>query len=152
MKTLTYETWSLNYDDMLTRKLFRDVVSGPEECACDPCKNLVLSREQIYPKDLMTMLDRLGIDYQKETELCYFNRVKPGWHFYKGWFHFVGQIQEAPDDGGKGIYGCVPDAESFAWSFRDKPDFVPKAFGEHPVVQLDWVALVPWLLDTEEPL
>ncbi len=152
MKPLKSRPEIVAYEDVLARNCVRDVISGPEMCVCDQCKNFVQGREQIYPKRLMTMLDRLGIDYQKETELCYFNRVKPGWHFYKGWFHFVGQIQEAPDDAGDGIHMRVPDRESFAWSFRDKHDLVPKAFGQHPVVQLEWLAIVPWLLDAEEPL
>jgi hypothetical protein len=151
MKTLIYESWVIGYDDVLTREIFKDVISGPQRCGCGNCENFILARDQVYPESLKKILNQLGIDYQKETEISHFNRVRTGCHFYGGWFHFVGQIQKAPEDEGANIYGRVPEELDFAWSFSNKQYLIPEAFGRNPVIQLDWIGKVPWVIDTEEP-
>ena len=151
MKALTYESWIIEYDDMFTQQILKNVVSGPQSCGCGNCKNFILARDKVYPDDLKKLLEQLGIDYQKETEICHFNRIKAGQHFYGGWFHFVGEIKETFEYKVINIGGRVPDIENFAWSFSERHDLVPKEFGQAPVVQLDWLAVVPWLMESEEP-
>lgn len=151
MKSMRYKSWEIEYDEMLTRQIYKKLISGPEKCVCDNCKNFLLARENFYPESLKEILNQLGIDYKKETELCYFNRIETGWHLYKGWFHFVGKFQKPPKDNDLRIYEMVPDFEDFAWSFFDKRDLVPEEFGNNPVVQLEWIGILPWVIDEEEP-
>lgn len=151
MKTLIYESWVIDYDDILTREIFKDVISGPQHCGCGHCENFILARDQVYPESLKKMLGRLGISAEKEAEICYFCRLSPGWHLYKGWFHFIGTIKEKSPSDELLIYKQVPDELDFAWCFSGKQHLIPKAFGRNPVVQLDWIGKVPWVIDTEEP-
>lgn len=151
MKNMRYKSWGIEYDEMLTCQIYKKLISGPEKCDCDNCKNFLLARENLYPESLKEILNQLGIDYKKEAELCYFNRVKPGWHLYKGWFHFVGKLQNPPRDNDLRIFELVPDFEDFAWSFFDKRDLVSEEFGNNPVVQLEWIGIVPWVINKEEP-
>jgi hypothetical protein len=149
MKTLLYESWVIEYDDVLTRSIYNDLTSGTENCGCQLCINFSHARGSVYPDSFKKMLDQLGIDAEKETEICQFNRLSPGWHLYAGWFHFVGTIKKAPSD--ELTYKQVPDESDFSWYFRSKKDLLPKAFGQNPVVQLNWIGKVPWVIDAEEP-
>lgn len=150
MKTLIEKSWGIEYDAVLTEQVYKCLASSPEECVCENCKNFLLARKNVYPENFKRMLEQLGIDYKKEIEICYFQRIRPGWHLYKGWFHFVGHIRNMPSDEGTRIYKLVPDFKDFAWSFTNKQDLVPEAFGQSPVVQLEWIGIVPWVIDLPE--
>lgn len=152
MKTLIYESWVIEYDDVLTRNIYNDLIGGAENCGCELCRNFSHARRSVYSDCLKKMLGQLCISAEKEAELCYFYRLSPGWHLYKGWFHFIGTIKEKPPSDELLIYKQVPDELDFAWSFSSKQDLIPKAFGRNPVVQLDWIGKVPWVIDTEEPM
>jgi hypothetical protein len=149
MKTLKYETWVIEYDDALTRSIYRNITGGTKTCTCLYCDNFSCARDSVYPDDFKKLLDQLGIDPEKETEVFQYNRISPGWHLYGGWFHFVGSIKE--NFSLEQIYPQVPDFLDFDWSFRDEISLLPKAFGQNPVVELDWIGKVPWVINAEEP-
>jgi hypothetical protein len=150
MNTLIYESWVIDYDDELTREIFKDVISGPLSCKCGNCKNFTQAREQVYPENFKKVLNQLGIDYQKETEVFQITRIKAGWHLYGGWFHFAGQIKKASENEELSMCGRDSEKPDFVWSFNNKQDLIPKAFGQNPVVQINWNGKVPWVIDMEE--
>jgi hypothetical protein len=151
MKTLKYETWVIEYDDALTRDIYRNITGGTKTCTCLYCANFSLARESVYPDDFKKLLDQLGIDSEKEVEVFQYNRITPGWQLYGGWFHFVGSIKENYTLDNGLILNQVPDFLDFTWLFTDRITLLPKPFGQNPVVQLDWVGKVPWVIDAEEP-
>lgn len=148
MKILEYESSVIEYDDLLTREIIKDFVSGPQECTCCFCRNFLLAREQVYTEDFKKLLSQLGINYTKEIEVFQYYRISPGKQLYGGWHNFVGKIQMQDE---KEVHNLVPDIKNFAWSFNEKHILIPKEFGNNPVVQIQWTGIVPWLLDEIEP-
>ena len=186
MKIIEHNKWIVEYDDHLTRKIYKSLTGGPEDCICGNCKNFLLARENFYPDDFKKVLNQLGIDSKKETEIFQSYRVKPGWHLYQGWFHFVGNILKSPQVDHntiyeqvpfykgwfrfignilkgpqvdlkssqadfESIYYQVPEFKNFGWTFSTNKDLISDAFEQNPVVQLEWIGLVPWVIDSPEP-
>ncbi len=151
MKIIEYNKWEIEYDDYLTQKVYKSLTSGPEDCVCENCKNFLLAREDFYPEDFKKVLNQLGVDSKKEVEITWFNRIKPGWHLYSGWFHFVGNILKIPQFGYKTIYEQAPEFKNFAWDFSVRKHLISSAFEQNPVVQLEWIGLVSWVIDLPEP-
>ncbi len=91
-------------------------------------------------------MGRLGLAPGNETDVYYEGRTKPGMHSYAGWFHFVGRI----DAEGSSIspFDMEYSADTpFRFFFSDSATLLPKSFVGLPVVQMDFVAQVPWVLD-----
>lgn len=89
----------------------------------------------------------MGIDFTKEAEVYELTRLAPGLRLYGGWFHFVGRLEEETGEGAKpaGV------SEPFSISVHDKPVLVPEAFQGVPLLQLDFNAHVPWVLQEPAP-
>ena len=104
------------------------------------------------------VLDRLGISPPWEVEVFQICRLPSGLHFYGGWFHFVGSIES-----GQPAWKVVESAASFK-SADFEPLFPGLAIGFHadvalvrpvfeglPLVQLEWSAELPWVIEAPEP-
>ncbi len=63
---------------------------------------------------------------------------------YGSWFHFVSEL-DAEIDGVESV------GEQVQLWFTRHVALVPAAFGDRPVVQLEFVAAIPWVLDEPEP-
>ena len=156
MRTLEVGPWVLEYDRDATKTAYAQIDKcGPEECGCTHCQNFMKLREKIYPKKVLEIFDLLGIDYTKENEVYHTHKTKPGWHSYGGWLHFIGSIikiieNRIPlDSQGNETYLIVE--KHFEWSFRERRDEASSYFDENPLVQIDFSAEVPWVLEDEEP-
>lgn len=51
----------------------------------------------VFPEPFMQVLDKLGIDYSKETELNSYGVNKSGFTEYCGYFQFIGKLESEID-------------------------------------------------------
>ncbi|MDP9350410.1 MAG: hypothetical protein M3P51_02550 [Chloroflexota bacterium] len=153
MGRLEFGQWVLLYDAEATRRAYSAVTSGaPEECGSADCRNFAAARGSIYTAEVLDILDRLGVDHRKEAEIYYDGPIGGGRHAYGDWFHFVGFIEDGED-------ACAPGGmlrlehcdDSFQIGFSRSLALVPDAFPGGPLVQLEFQARVPWVLDLPEP-
>src|SRR6266852_2226900 len=157
MESIHFGRWQLSCDPESTRKAYSAVrIGGPEECGCEPCLNFVAARDQIYETDVRTLLEKLGVSPNREVEIYHMARLESGRHLYGGWFHFVGSIIFGAD-AAKQVSENVwqPDLESesdnFSLGFTSLVHLIRKPFNGLPLVQLEFTAQIPWILDAKEP-
>jgi hypothetical protein len=157
MESVRFGRWELNCDPDATKKAYAAVsLGGPEECGCNPCLNFAAARNQIYPPSVLALLRNLGISPDREVEIYYMARMETGRHLYGGWFHFVGSIVSGAD-AAKQIAERIwqPDLENqseyFSLGFTSRVELIRKPFAGLPLVQLEFTAQVPWVLDSPEP-
>lgn len=157
MEKVNFGSWELEADPEATREAYSNVPEGgPEECPCEPCKNFIAAREQVYPAQVLALFDRLGISFDREVEVYHMARTKSGKHFYGGWFHFVGRIVSG-GDAVKQVAENVwqPDlktvTEDFSLGFRSRAELLRKPFEGKPIVQVEFTANVPWVISSPEP-
>ena len=93
----------------------------------------------------MDLLESLGIDPSKDSEIYHTCRMSPGKHLYGGWFHFVGTLEVTGD------FAPVEMAGGFtAWMGRGASQCLEE-FKGLPLVQVELSATgVPWCLDELE--
>lgn len=84
------------------------------------------------------MIENLGIDYRKELEVFFGIPIGNGQHLYMGWFYFVGKVC--------GAYGKPNPAGVFDHFVTQNGPGPQTAFGDYPVVLLEFRASVPWRL------
>ncbi|MHC4185506.1 MAG: hypothetical protein ACYSR4_06190 [Planctomycetota bacterium] len=148
METVQIGPWIVKYDAEATRRRHAHIeTGGPERCGCEPCLNFTAARENVYPDKVRKIFAQLGIDYTKEAEVAYTCRIRPGWHSYLGWLHFVGKVEEVLEE----TVGSIPVNERFSWSFRNERHLAHEVFSGQPLVQIDFTAEVPWVLEVQEP-
>ena len=83
---------TIRYDRAATAAIYANLKGGwAEDCRCVGCRNLMAQRDVIYPPAFRELLDRLGIDPNKEGEAVADGPLKNGLHHYGGWFFFVGR-------------------------------------------------------------
>jgi len=157
VESIRFGRWQLSCDPDLTRKSYAAVaIGGPEECGCVPCLNFAAARQQIYKPDVLALFEKLGIPHDREVEIYHMARLTSGRHFYGGWFHFVGSIVSG-SDAAKQIAENTwqPDLEktsdSFSLGFSSRIELIREPFKSLPLVQLEFTAEVPWILDQAEP-
>ncbi len=153
MERLEFGRSILSYDSEATRRAYGAVTSGaPEECGCTDCRNFAAARGSIYTAEVLDILDRLGVDHRKEAEIYYGGPIGGGRHVYGGWFHFVGSVESGEDAWAPGGMLRVEHCDdSFEIGFSRSLALVPDAFRGGPLVQLEFQAKVPWVLDLPEP-
>jgi hypothetical protein len=62
MELLALPGSSLEYDRLATIASYKlALANGPERCNCDPCRNWVATRCQLFPKGFLDLLNQLGI-------------------------------------------------------------------------------------------
>jgi|ERR1700722_5080468 hypothetical protein len=157
MRNLSFGRWEIESDPETTRRSCGAIPkSGPEECGCEPCLNFIAARSQIYSADFLAMLAVLGISVERELEVYHMGRLTSGFHLYGGWFHFAGKILSGADAMKQvAEKSWQPDlykaTDRFSFGFTTRVQQVKKAFAGLPLVQLEFSAEVPWLIDAREP-
>lgn len=115
MERVRFRGWLLDADPEATRRAFESAARGAESCEESVCQNFAAARDLVYPREVLDLFERLGIDRRKEAETFHVCRVGPktlrfwresgerlsdvvlGLHLHGGWFHFIGSIVEGPD-------------------------------------------------------
>jgi hypothetical protein len=121
-------------------------LGGADTCTCIYCRNFRIARSQTFPSEFLKLLNELGIDSCKDAEVYHNAQLSPGMHFYAGWYHFVGTLEETGD------FPTVDFGGGFsAWLRHASAPRLSSLEGVR-VVQLEFTAnAVPWLLDEPEP-
>ncbi len=83
----------IEVDADTTRQVHLARMTGqPETCSCDDCRNFVKTRDIAYPDAVRSLLDSLGIPYNRESEIGLAMEIRPNEFIYNGFFHFIGRI------------------------------------------------------------
>jgi hypothetical protein len=102
----------IRYDREATAAIYETLPGGwADSCKCVGCRNLMAQRDVIYPKPFRELLERLGIDPNKESEAVADGPLENGLHHSGGWFFFVGEMVTS----GEGISG--EESPKFAYFF-----------------------------------
>lgn len=144
----SFGQWKYTADRAATTLAYsRAERGGADNCNCAPCRNFRVARARAFPAKFLTLLDQLGIDPRKEAEAYYNARLAPGRHYYGGWYHFIGTLDETGD------FPVVDLGDGFtAWMCRAYAPRLPSLKGV-PAVQVEFLAeAVPWLLDEPETM
>jgi hypothetical protein len=150
MEQMVFGRWRLCYDREATRQAYNAIsIGGPERCGCCYCRNFAAARDQVYPAEVRALFENLGIDFSKEAETYPSGRLKPGLHPYGGWFHCVGRIEAEGQEVGKFDFEGGPGP--FKLYFSERLGLVPECFQGLRLVQLEFEAHVPWVLEEPEP-
>lgn len=93
MKKIQFQDWKLNVDFFNTQKLYTEIDSSAAElCNCTDCENFIDNRNNLYPTEVRTLLNELGVDYRKEGDIWKMTQEN-NLHRYSGCFYFVGNFK-----------------------------------------------------------
>ena len=141
-----YGPWRIWHDSALTRQIYEEVTVGSaERCGCTECANYVAARDRAFPKQVLKLFEKLGIDHRKEAEIYYKSPLAPGLHLYGGWFNFVGGVEKGEEEISQVDQGCLLELTS-------DPALIPSVFANRPVVQIEFNVEVPWMVELREPI
>lgn len=147
--------YEVDIDVQRTKEFYSQTESVGETCPCDGCKNFECAVDAL-PKSVLTFFSDLGIDMKKICRCCVYCKNEDGSLLYGGFYHACGVAR-------KGDSAWVKVNENLAYwentltfsispnfhvSVRDKADLLEEGF-PMPVIQLDILANIPWMLDTE---
>lgn len=143
-----YRNWILEVEKSQTEELYKGVsLSGTERCNCGQCKEFVTIKKYIYPQEIKELFAKLGIDINKEFELCDYGDEGNG-HIYSWWFHFVGKIIKGDDcslplPNGGYTMNLLPINKFFKVGFTE---IISMSFFESQkdLVQVELWAEIPW--------
>ncbi len=139
--------WLYVCDRAATIEAYRQAsAGGSTTCTCNGCRNFTAARGRAFPSEFLQLLSDLGIDPTKDAEVYHEAKHKPGFHFYGGWFHYIGSLEVAGD------FAPVNFGNGFIsyMSMAHAPRL--DSFDDLEVVQLEFRAdNIPWVLDENEP-
>lgn len=152
MTTIKFGELQIECDVEATREAYAKIERGsPEECGCN---NFAAARQYAYSQEARSILEQLGIDVNKEAEVYHYCKLESGLHNYGGWFHFIGSIEGLNSKGQIAENTFTFDSERvgsrFAMYFTAHTALVPKAFGDQPVIQVEFEAEVHWVIEGPE--
>lgn len=172
VETVRFRGWEVRCDPAETRRIYlaiaeRMAAHGGAACPCVHCLNFYCARDhgQVFPKEVISVFESLGIDYRYESELLTQDKYANGAIVYAAWFPFVADRLDHPSH----IYSPASRRRGGSWGtdyahriddscsvdFTDRVLFVPDLFGRRPVLEAIVRLKVPWVLDepdSEEPL
>jgi len=160
METLSFRRWTLAFDAEATRRAYEAVeIPWSEYCGCVHCRNFARARAAIFPDEALRLLRTLGVDPGKELEVLPYRREDETSLLYAGWFHFVGGLVAGPDywmprrEGGlvTNPEGNEALTETFRMGFTTHLTRVYRSFRGQDLVQLEFLAKAPWLLERRMP-
>jgi hypothetical protein len=138
MEELKVGDQRIRYDQERTLRAYHLIErGGAEECGCNFCRNFIAQRSSAYPKSILNLLEKLGIDFRKEGEI-YEIYTMDGRSHCGGWFFFAGELIEA------GEYLAREENTDFEFHFADTKQ-LPKPsvdFGDQ-VLAIDFTTTVP---------
>jgi hypothetical protein len=157
MIAMEFRRWRFEADPGATRAAYRSIpAGGPELCGCLHCRNFAAARPAVYPPEALALFERLGVPPDREAEIWEYGPAGPGRRSYGGIFHFIGRALSGRDafvskDGKSGTWDLESLAKAFALGLTSHLSLVPEPFGSLPVLQIDFQAEVPWVLEQPAP-
>src|SRR4029077_10457106 len=115
--SISLGTQKVRFDREATIELYRRTIAvpGADSCDCLHCRNFAKQRQDVYPAEFKTLLDRLGADPTKEWEVYELGSctTKPNHRLYGGWFLFCGELVDGTDAQAEGLPFSFHFTESF---------------------------------------
>ena len=94
MEHVEFGPWRITVDRDASRRIHAATPAGSAfGCKCVSCENFALHKTIPYPHEFLELLDRLGIDPNKEIESYEYMSDERG-VLYAGWFYFVGTFED----------------------------------------------------------
>jgi hypothetical protein len=133
---------TIGYDGERTRAAYAAMKNGSaERCWCPYCRNFAAQRSTVYPESFRLLLDELGIDPEKESEV-YEGSPEGSLVGYAGWFFLAGELIEP----GERMTDAAPGFQYFFARRRPTPQ---GDFGQE-VLALEFSTKLPWVI-SEKP-
>jgi hypothetical protein len=149
---LTIHGRELDIDVEATRAAYLEVAQGgSESCTCLHCANYAAMRSNFFPPALRDLLAKLGIDWQKESEVYSLTgKVDEGMCAYAGWFHALATMR--PFDAEDVQFELEPGLHILIGSYMSSPTVLKESQKDlsHHMVEVHFSTKVPWVL-TETP-
>jgi hypothetical protein len=118
-------------------------------------RNFNAAAGQTFPPEFLALVDDLGVNPMKLTELCPWCSEPSGLYLTGGWFHFIGSILAGEDvlqwSNGSGTFRFEALAPGVEFGFSASLALVREAFETFPLVQLEFQTRVPWVFAEPEP-
>ncbi len=157
-QSLEIGPWTIEVDVEQTARVYELTTRGsPTDCGCEACRNFMALSEAAFPLQFRTWLSALGVDCRKAAEVHEWSPVSEGRLTYGGWFHGVGRIVTGVLATATSL-GVVQAVEARPWhavtdTFKvivdERRDLAFAEFGEAPVIQIEFMAELPWVLSKE---
>ena len=146
MKQIRLMNWIINADVNMTKDFYSKDI---ELCNCLYCENYMEACNHV-DSSVMEIFAMLGINPSKPSHLSEFGEMQDGLRLYHGSYHIIGKLIE-------GKYCTDSDwnnantagIKNFTFGFNKDLTFVHDDF-PHPVLQLEFEARIPWVLN-EKP-
>jgi hypothetical protein len=130
---------TIRFDRTLTRTAYSTLPGGDaERCGCLYCLNFAAQRSSVYPSEFRSLLQQIGIDFEKEGEV-YEVAPEGNLRIYGGWFYFVGEIAEP------GERNASLDIFEF-WFANAKQLPQPAVDFGDKVAAVEFITKLPWVL------
>lgn len=155
------QQYILDIDVEQTAAFYRTLPPISEGCHCDNCRNYQYAVKHLH-ENTLAFFSALGIDIAKPTEVYVNYATAEGILHYGGFYHLCGSILQ-------GSSAWVASSEtknskSFVWndentvslddefrvSFQRQCDLIEDTL-PFLAIQLDFTAMIPWVLDAEMP-
>lgn len=149
--------YRIDVDVDKTKFFYEKATRVSEGCSCVNCQNYEQAEEYL-PELVQRFFDTLGIDYKKACE-CYVNcSNNDGTLFYGGFYHICGTMLSGNSAWIDVNENCSHLDESamfkitddFKVSFQDEVSLLEEEF-PNPVIQIEFLANIPWVLKGECP-
>jgi hypothetical protein len=139
--------WRISFDPALTAELYAQTPAFA--CECTDCANFRAAVDDAFSSPFLSLLRQLGVDRRKPAELCHYGTSGEPMPT-QGWFHFVGHLESGADAwhlADENTYSLDPEPFPGIKSigFTSRLSQVPKRLQGHPVVQLEFEMIVPWI-------
>jgi len=132
--------WQLLMDHDAT---FKANQSESVSCDCGNCRNFLAAVDKL-PQEFFQLMDTLGLDASRPTEIVSYNENADGSHFFGWWYHVVGKPTNL-DELTKSQSKTTPVANGVEAFLSIRRDLAPTDFPE-PVLQIEFFATLPWAL------
>lgn len=109
--------------------------------------------DSVYPAAVRALFTRVGVQPGDEIEIAGYGPLESKRHTYAGWFHIVGKIESGRDVRHEDIPGQpigfdVEQVEDHFWlGFSEWTSLVQEPFKSLPLLQLEFAADLPWILN-----
>jgi len=135
--------WELEVDVESTQRAHAETYSSAERCGCAYCRNFVAVRDKTLPRKFIDILEQLGVNYRKDSEIYETHKRADGTHGYGGWYHAVGTVLSGPNEHSESL------GKRFWYWVSNRAHLVRKGF-PLPAFQIEFGTTLPWVID-EQP-
>lgn len=121
-----------------TKAFYENAEYITSHCQCSGCRNFEKAANLISEK-ATSIFNDMGIDMQKACEVYGITENNNNTLYYGGFYHLCGKLISSEQSNNR-----IDD--NFEFIFTDEIDLLEDNFPE-PVIQLEFYATVPWLLE-----